>query len=100
MGIHLIEAKLCQVPTFFEHQLVNKLYKLLTRAGHDIEYKTTEIINKFWHYYQIKSKAPQYYKFTLKKDIDFNYKIIIDIIYLDGKPVLHTVDIATDFQKS
>ena len=57
-GIHLTEAELCQVHTCFGHPSVNKLHKLLTRAGHDIEHKNLEMINKFCHYCQIKGKAP------------------------------------------
>ena len=72
--------------------------KLLTQAGHDIEHKTIEMINKFCHYCQIKGEAPQQFKFTLKKDVDFNYKIIMDVMYLDRKPVLYMVDVATAFQ--
>ncbi len=36
LGIFLTEVELCQVHTYFGHPLVNKLHKLLTRAGHDI----------------------------------------------------------------
>ena len=56
------------------------------------------MINKFFHYCQIKGKTPQYFKFILKKEIDFNYKIFINVMYLDGKSVLHTIDAATTFQ--
>ena len=97
-GIHLTEAELCRVHTRFGHPSVNKLHKLLTRAGHDIEHKTIEMINKFCHYCQIKGESPRRFKFTLKKDVDFNYEIIVDVMYLDGKPVLHAVDAATAFQ--
>ena len=44
------------------------------------------------------SKAPRRFKFTLKDDFEFNFKIIIDVIYINGKLVLHIVDIATAFQ--
>ncbi len=76
---------------------MNKLHKLLIQTGHDIEYKIIKMINKFCHYCQIKGEASQRFKFTLKKDVDFNYKIIVDIMYLDGKPVLHTIDVAMAF---
>ena len=98
IDIYLIEAKLCRDHTCFEHLSVNKLHKLLTGAGHNIEHKTIEMINKFCHYYQIKGKALRRFKFTLKKDVDFNYEIIVDIMYLDKKPVLHAVDATTAFQ--
>ncbi len=83
-SIFLTEAELCQVHTRFRHPSVNKLHNLLTRAGHDIDHKAIEMINKFCHYCQIKGEAPRQFKFTLKKDIDFNYEIIVDIMYLDG----------------
>ena len=57
-GIHLIKAEYCQVHIRFGHSSVNKLHKLLTQAGHDIKPKIIEMINKFYHYTQIKSKAP------------------------------------------
>ena len=34
----------------------------------------------------------------MKKDVDFNYEIIVDIIYLDEKPVLYAVDNTIAFQ--
>ena len=56
-SIHLTETELCQVFTCFGHLSVNKLHKLLTRAGQDVKYKTFKMINKFCYYYQIKGKA-------------------------------------------
>lgn len=46
-------------------------------------HKTIKIINKFYYYYQIYVETSGYFKFILKKNVNFNYKIIIDIIYLD-----------------
>ena len=43
-------------------------------------------------------KSPGRFKFTLKDDYEFNYSIIIDVMYLDGKPVLQVVDSATAFE--
>jgi hypothetical protein len=44
------------------------------------------------------AKAPGRFKFTLKDDMDFNYEVVIDIMYIGSKPVLHVVDTATAFQ--
>lgn len=57
-GIFLTEAEIRRVHTRFGHPSVSKLHKLLTRAGHDIEHQTIEMINKFCHYCQIKAEAP------------------------------------------
>ncbi|KAK2036621.1 hypothetical protein LZ31DRAFT_483228, partial [Colletotrichum somersetense] len=43
-------------------------------------------------------KASSYFKFTLYNNYKFNYKILIDIIYLNSsKPVLYVINLATVF---
>ena len=42
-------------------------------------------------------KSLNRFKFTLKDDYEFNYTVIIDVIYLDSKPVLQVVDSLTLF---
>ena len=44
------------------------------------------------------AKLPSRFKFTLKDDYKFNYTVIINIIYLDGKLVLQVVDSLILFQ--
>ena len=43
-------------------------------------------------------KSPGRFKFTLKDDYEFNYSVIIDVLYLDSRPVLQVVDSSTSFQ--
>jgi hypothetical protein len=43
-------------------------------------------------------KASGRFKFILRDDYNFNFEVIIDIMYLDGKPVLQVVDAVTSFQ--
>src|SRR6266536_102776 len=38
------------------------------------------------------------FKFTLKDDHEFNYLVIIDVMYLNRKPVLQVVDSMTAFE--
>ena len=38
------------------------------------------------------------FKFTLKDDHEFNYLVIINVMYLNGKPVLQVVDSTTVFE--
>ena len=38
------------------------------------------------------------FKFTLKDNYKFNYLVIINIIYLNGKPILQVVDSVTIFK--
>ncbi|KAK1994575.1 hypothetical protein LX36DRAFT_584097, partial [Colletotrichum falcatum] len=82
----------------FSHPSVQRLHKVLQRAGHKTDLSSIEAINKFYHYYQLNSKAPRRFKFTLYNNHEFNHKIIINIIYLDSnKPVLHVINAATSF---
>ena len=43
-------------------------------------------------------KSPSRFKFTLKDNYEFNYSVIINILYLDGELVLQVVDLLTAFQ--
>ena len=97
-AIYLTEAEMRRLHSRFGHPSVPKLHKLLTRAGHDVKYEAIEMIRKFCHYCQIKGDAPKRFKFTLRDDADFNHEVIVDVMYLEGKPVLHLVDAATSFQ--
>ena len=44
------------------------------------------------------AKSLSRFKFTLKDDYKFNYIVIIDVIYLNNKPVLQIVDFLILFQ--
>ncbi|KJZ72869.1 hypothetical protein HIM_07813 [Hirsutella minnesotensis 3608] len=94
----LSEAELRRLHTRFGHPSVHKLHKLLTSAGHDVEFEAIAMIRKFCHFCQIKADAPRRFKFTLKDNCDFNYELIVDVMHLDSRPVLHAVDLATSFQ--
>ncbi|KAI1000129.1 hypothetical protein K3495_g8070 [Podosphaera aphanis] len=45
-------------------------------------------------------KSPGRLKFTLKNDYEFNYLIIINVLYIDRKPMLHVIDSSTNFDAS
>jgi len=95
---HLTEPELRQLHRRFGHPSVQRLTNLLKQSGHEFQPKTLETITKFCKHCQLNSKAPGRFKFTLKDDIQFNYCIIVDIVHLEGKPVLHVIDEATAFQ--
>ena len=43
------------------------------------------------------SLAPRRFKSALKDDREFNYEILVDVMYLNNKLVLHVVDLLTAF---
>ena len=95
----LTEKEIRQLHRRFGHPSVNRLRQLLERSGHnDFDKKVLERQTKFCHHCQLHSKSPGRFRFSLKDHINFNYTIIIDIMYIDGKEILHVIDEATCFQ--
>ncbi|KAM4062524.1 integrase core domain-containing protein [Hirsutella rhossiliensis] len=101
MSIPVTQAEIRTLHRRFGHPAVPRLYHLLKQAGHsDVSIGTLETVSKFCHHCQMHSQAPRRFKFTLKDDQEFNYEIIVDVMYLGSpqRPVLHVVDAATAFQ--
>ena len=84
----MTESELRRIHRRFRYLLVRRLFKILQRAGHDTEFKAIEYLIKYCHQCQMNSKALKRFKFILKDDYNFNFEIIIDVLYLDSKPVL------------
>ncbi|EED20885.1 hypothetical protein TSTA_081180 [Talaromyces stipitatus ATCC 10500] len=93
----LTDRELRRLHRRFGHPSVGRLHKTLLRAGYDTHPKVIERINKFCHHYQTHGKSPGQFHFTLRDNIEFNHSIIVDIMYINGKPVLHIVDKVTRF---
>ena len=96
---HLTETELRQLHRRFGHPAADRLHRVLTRAGYeDVEKVTIDKLTKFCHQCQMHSTAPGRFKFTLNDDMEFNFQILVDIMFIDGKPILHVIDAATSFQ--
>ncbi|EED12763.1 hypothetical protein TSTA_052840, partial [Talaromyces stipitatus ATCC 10500] len=93
----LTDTKLRRLHRRFGHPSTDRLRRVLTRAGHETNKEAIEHIRKFCHHCQMYNKSPGRFQFILHEDVDFNHSIIINIMYLDGDPVLHIVDKATHF---
>ena len=74
------------------------LHQLLERSGHVIELQALQYLIKYCEQCQKHGRSPGRFTFTLKEDLDFNYNVIEDIMYIEGKPVLQLVDKALRFQ--
>ena len=94
---HLTETELRQLHRRFGHPSVRRLIRILQLAGHEVDSKSVNYLTKFCHHCQMKGKSPGRFRFTLKDDYEFNYSVIIDILFLEGKPVLQVIDAATSF---
>ena len=95
----LTETELRRLHRRFGHPSAERLHTLLIRSGHeDFNKAALDKLTKYCSYCQKHGKSPGRFKFTLKEDIDFNYSIIVDIMFIDNAPILHIVDESTRFQ--
>ena len=94
---HLTESELRQIHRRFGHPSVQRLANVLNRAGHDVNTSLLKEISRICHQCQMNGKAPGRFRFTLKDDHEFNFSVLVDVMYLDGSPVLQVVDSATAF---
>ncbi len=82
----------------FGHLSMHCLYQLLERSRYDIELQILQHLTKYCEQSQKHGQSLGHFIFNFKDDLDFNYNIIIDIMYIGDKPVFHLVDEATFFQ--
>ena len=96
---YLTEPELRQLHRRFGHPAVDRLTKILERAGHDDPSHRFLIrqITKFCHYCQKHAKAPARYKFKLENNLYFNFSIIVNIIYISGLFILYIINKAISF---
>lgn len=94
----LTDVELRRLHRRFGHPFVRCLQQVLKRAGHNVKLPALQHLTKYCEHCQKHKKSPGRFSFTIKDDIDFNYNIIVDIMYIQGDPVLHIVDKSTRFQ--
>jgi hypothetical protein len=77
-----------------------KLHDLLKRFRHEVKKSILKKLTKFCIFCQKHAKSSERFKFTLKDDANcnFNYSVIIDVMYIENHLILHVVDDATRFQ--
>lgn len=95
---YLTETELRRLHRRFGHPSVRRLREILERSGHDSNPHVLQRLTKYCEHCQKHGRSPGRFSFSIKEDVDFNYNIIVDILYIQNKPVLHLVDEATRFQ--
>ena len=95
---YFTDFELCHLHRYFGHPFVHRLHQLLEQSGYNVELQVLRYLTKYCEQCQKHGCSPDRFTFTLKDDLDFNYNVIIDIMYIRSKPVLHLVDEATCFQ--
>jgi hypothetical protein len=93
----LTRVKLQRLYRRFGHPSINKLHRVLERAGHNVDKGIIKYLTKYYKQCQKHGQSPSRFKFSLKDDLDFNTLVIVDVFYLDGKPVLYIVNKGTSY---
>jgi hypothetical protein len=99
----LIEIELRRFHRRFDHSSTRRLQAILDRFDHEINSQTIEYLIKYCHHCQIHEKSSNRFSFTLKDDLEFNFNIIVDIVYLEikfdvNKSILHVMNETIRFQ--
>ena len=94
----LTDIELRRLYCRFGYPSVYYLHQLLERLEHNVELQVLQYLAKYCKQCQKYSRLPGRFTFTLKNDLDFNYNVVIDIMYIEDKLILHLVDEATRFQ--
>ena len=80
----------------FSYLLAKKLYKVLKCFKYNnINKKAINYLTKYCSFCQKYRYSLSQFKFTLYKDLDFNYSVYIDIIYINGSLVLYIINEVT-----
>jgi hypothetical protein len=97
---YLTDIELRQLHKRFEHSFIMKLHDLLKRFDHEVKKAVLKKLTKFCIFCQKYAKSSERFKFMLKDDANcnFNYSIIVDVMYIENHLILHVVDDVTRFQ--
>jgi hypothetical protein len=95
---YLTDVELRQLHRRFDHSFIMKLHDLLKRFDHEVKKSVLKKLTKFCTFCQKYAKSFERFKFILKDDVNFNYSIIVDVMYIENHLILHVVDDATRFQ--
>ena len=94
----LTDVELRRLHRRFGHSSVRRLQHVLERFGHEFEIKALKHFIKYCEHCQKHEKSFGRFSFIIKNDVDFNYNIIVNILYINSKSILHIVDNAIRFQ--
>jgi hypothetical protein len=95
---YLIETKLRQLHKRFDHSSIKKFHDLLKRFDHEVKKSVLKKLIKFCTFCQKYARLSERFKFTLRNDVNINYSVIIDVMYVENSSNLHVIDEATRFQ--
>jgi hypothetical protein len=95
---YLTDVELRQLHRRFDHLFILKLHDLLKRFNHEVKKSILKKLIKFCTFCQKYVKFSERFKFTLKDDVNFNYSVIVDVMYIENHSILHVINEVIRFQ--
>lgn len=99
--VYYSRQQLLNMHLHFMHPSTSKLMNLLERAYPDRIKPDTkqflEDISKSCHACQVFAPRPLTFSVRFPAGIIFNKRVLLDLMYIDRRPVLHIVDVGTNF---
>ena len=95
---YLIEEEIKHLHRRFGHFSFRKLQSVLENSKHEINKTMFEKFTRFCIFCQKHDKSSKRFKFILREKINFNFSIIVNIMYIDNNSILHVIDESTKFQ--
>ena len=93
-----IEIEIRRLHRRFGHFSMHRFYQILDRADHEMNQRIIQRLIKYCHHCQKHGRFFDKFNFTIKSDMNFNFHIIVNIFYIERKPVLHFINKTTRFQ--
>ena len=94
----LIEIELQRLHKRFDHFSIKKSKNLLKRSGYEIDRSVLKQLIKYCDLCQKHIKAPKRFRFTLRKNVNFNHSIIIDVMFIKKFSMFHIIDEGIKYQ--
>ena len=99
---YLIDTKLRQLHRRFGHSFALKLRRILERFKHEDDLIKTALnkLTEYCTFCQKHEKSPERFKFILRENVNFNYFIIVDIMYINNELIFHVNNKIIRFQST
>ena len=94
----LTDVKFRRLHCCFDYSFVRRLQHVFKRSDHEFEIKALKHLIKYCEHCQKHEKSFDRFNFIIKNDVDFNYNIIVNILYINSKSILHIIDNIICFQ--
>jgi hypothetical protein len=93
----LSDVKLRRLHRRFNYSSIRHLHQILKQSHHEMKIQTLNHLIKYCRFCQRYERSSSRFNFVIKNDINFNFNVIVNILYIQRKSVLHLVNERTRF---